>query len=151
MYELLENHFWLICGIWVGGAGAIFFNHRLRQATAAESAIAPHFARTWFITIMLPCALFWLIQLSAGPAPTPDYLSWPAPQRWVAVTINVVCWVLLLWWLWLSNGAEVLSRVLTLTWPRQSAFLYSPISIKVAALLAVLSGVFAICRSWVFK
>ena len=146
MAEPLFTHFWLLCGAWVGGGGALFFRHRLRAAVAAgelESTSTAGFAKVWLAAIMIPCVILWLIQLSAGSA-SPHYLAWPVPQKWLALGVNIVCWLLLLWWVWFAGGAQRLSKIFTVTWPRRPTFLNSAIGIKVVTLLVVLSGVFAV-------
>ena len=151
MPELLGTHFWLLCGVWVGGLGSISVYFRLRKAVhipEAERVTIARFSIGWFAAIMIPCVLLWLIQLSSGPAPNPDFFTWPMPQRWLALAINFACWTVLLWWVWLSNGAERLSELfLAFARPNQPRLIYSPGAIKLFSVLIILSGIYAIARA----
>src|SRR5436305_1234108 len=103
MPSFLSAHFWLLCGLWVGGAGALHLHSRLTKSVASgalDGAAEKTFVKGWLVAITLPCVVLWLLQSSAGPVPGPEYFAWPAPQKWIALGINVICWVLLLWWVW---------------------------------------------------
>lgn len=148
MAEFLATNFWLLCGVLTGGVGAFYLRWRLLRVAVAgeiENAEVARFSKAWFIAIMIPCAILWTLQLSAGPAASPRYIVWPSPQKWIALGVNMTCWILLLWWVWLSGGAQVLSKVLTLSRPRyHPALLYSPFAIKAFTLFGVAMGVVAI-------
>ena len=144
MADLFTIHFWLICGAWVGGVGALYLRSRLRsnaESGGIEYAEIGRFCAGWFVAIMMPCAILWGAQLSAGST-FPEYLRWPSPQKWIALGVNVICWMLLLWWVWLSNGANVLSKMFTAARPRYyPAFLYSTVAIKAFSVILVVAGV----------
>jgi hypothetical protein len=149
--EFLSINFWLLCGAWSGGAGALYFRARLASAVASgalESQMRDRFVRGWFLAIMIPCAALWILQISAGPAPNPQYISWPDPQRWAAIGVILICWGLLLSWVWLSNGAELMARLFSLASRRQQRFPFGAAGIKVLSILIVISGLWAMITSY---
>jgi hypothetical protein len=138
-------HFWLLCGLYTGLGGAIFLRLKLRKHVAdgqLDRASLQRFTRGWCIAVLAPCLVFWLLGLSAGPSASPDYLSWAAPQKWIALGLNVACWLALLAWVWVGPGATELSRYLA---PAFSAStLARPIAIRALAVVIVAAGVLAL-------
>ena len=147
MTDPLDRYFWLLCGLFMGGGGAINYYIQLSKSVAMgalENAARLRFVKDWFMAFMLPSTIFWLIQLSVGSASTPTYFQWPNPQRWIAIAVNVICWIALLWWVWLAKGAETLSHIYTLSSQRQSQLQFGVIGIKILSLIMVAAGVMAL-------
>ena len=139
----LITHFWLLCGAWVGGLGALRFHLDLGKQVRAghvTEAERRRFVRGWALAIVLPCVTWWLLQLSTGPASSPQYMFWPPPQKWLAVAVQLLFWLWLLAWLWLSDGARFLSRMLMVGHPSRPVLLFSAHGIKTMALLAMVGG-----------
>lgn len=138
-------HFWLLCGLYTGLGGAVFLRITLRKHAAdgrLDLASLNRFVLGWCIAILGPCFVLWLLSLSAGPPASPDYLSWGPPQKWIALGLNIACWVALLAWVWAGSGAAMLSRYLA---PAFSAsVLRTPTAIRALASLVVGAGMFAI-------
>ncbi len=114
MHGLMFTYFWLLCALWVGGGGAIMFHSQLKPHVAAglvEARAEKRFVVGWALWMTGPAIGFWLLQMTMSGAPSPQYMTWPEPQRSVAVGLTVVCWAALLWWVWLSDGAVTLATV----------------------------------------
>src|SRR5688572_13220988 len=103
MSDIFTTHFWLFCGLWVGGLGAlqIAFDASKREATIRTSA--RRFAVGWFTSLMSMCVAYWLLQLSAGQS-TPQFNEWPSPHKWLALLVQVFVVALFAWWIWLKGG-----------------------------------------------
>ena len=150
MPELLYTFFWLFCGLWVGGLGAWQIHSKLKKHVESgriSSAERFQFVRGWFLAIMVPSVIFCLLQITAGSDLTPDYMTWPSPQKWMALSVNVFCWGLLLWWIWLRGGAEYLSRLTTLEASRWQTIVLSKYSMRLLSLLIVASGLWALSQA----
>lgn len=142
------KHFWLICGLWCGGLNAWLYNQITPpdsdQVETLSQAEIRRFSRNLLIAILAPCLALWLLQLSIGQASTPFFTEWPDPQRLMANSLLVVCWSLLLWWVWVGTGATQLSRIQRLYRPDMPRFLSSPTAYKVTTTLSVLVGVLSL-------
>jgi hypothetical protein len=150
MPDLLERYFWLLCGLWMGGGGAIITYFKLSVAVTErllQNDVRLRFVKGWFVAFMVPCTVFWLLQLSAGPASTPIYLQWPNPQRSVAIAVNVTCWIALLWWVWLAQGAVTLSHIYSLASLKQRQLPFGVIGVKILSLIMVAAGVMALMQN----
>lgn len=137
----LTPHFWLLLVLYPGLAGAIYFHIRLRKHVAAGSIEADalkRFELGWVLAISIPSLALWLLAMSA-PTPSLDPFTWGAPQKWIALGVAFVCWVLLLAWVWLRGGAALLSRYLSMAFPRWQSGL-NPARIRIVAILLVAAG-----------
>ncbi len=147
MPHFLLNHFWLLCGLWTGGIGALSFYSRLKKHVISgiiSKSDLIRFVRGWLIFIASPCIILWLIQLSIGADVHPQYLLWPEPQKWFALSINIACWVVLLWWVWIAGGAQYISRIALLSATSIQKPFPSVMAIKITSLLLVASSFWAI-------
>jgi hypothetical protein len=117
---------------------AYFSRHaRNEEPSATEGA---KFSKGWFTVVFGSSLVFWLLQLSAGPASTPDYSSWPSPQKWIAVIFNIFLWLGLLWWVFAKGGAEYLSRLASLGKPPFRRVVTSPYFYRFLAVVIAVSG-----------
>ena len=137
----LTVHFWILCGLFVGFGGALLLRFKMRDQIALgelDERSANRFVRGWCLAILLPCLLLWLIGLSNPSGSSADYLTWSAPQKWVAIGLNVACWLAILAWVFLGSGATILSRHLA---PTLSFGLSpSPLVVRVLSVILVASG-----------
>ena len=137
----VTDHFWIFCGILVGLGGAAFLRFKLKRYVLAgqlDASAVQRFTLGWAIAILAPCAILRLLALSAA-ATSPDYLTWEQPQKWIALALNVACWVALLAWVWLGPGAATLSSFLA---PAFSAgLLRSHNAVRAISAFMVLAGV----------
>lgn len=136
------NHFWLICGLWCGlGNGAMIWfrrNKYVELGILSEEEIVG-LAKRVAIWILVPCLILWAVQLSAGRNLTPEYWSWPAPQRYFAYGVQAIVWFALVFWVFVRDGADTLSAFYGVGSKGQK-FLYSPAAIKFATILAIVGG-----------
>jgi hypothetical protein len=150
--DLIESHFWLLCGLWVGGFGSLmFYTHLSRHVKAGRLGAdeRSRFVRGWLCVIAGTSLVFWLLQFSMGPGSLPYFVSWPSPQRWLAVLFLVMLWLGLLWWIFLKGGAEYLARIASLGHSPFRFLFARPVTFRVLAILSVASGVFALTlREW---
>ena len=138
----LTPHFWLLLVLYPGVAGALHFHIKLKKHVAAGSIEAGELRRFefgWVLAISIPCIALWLLAMS-GPVPSLDPFAWRAPQKWLALAVAVICWVLLLAWVWLGGGAALLSRYLSMASPRWQSVL-SPAWVRIVATILVAAGV----------
>src|SRR5688572_2860860 len=146
--SLLQTHFWLMTGLWVGGIGGLFCSRTLKRHVkngllTDEERL--RFVQGWIKVILGSSLVFWFLQLTAGPAPNPDYLTWPLPQKWLAVAFNVSLWLWLLWWMFAKGGDEYLSRMSSLGNSFLSrSFLGRPLTFRVLAVVVFIGGVFSL-------
>jgi len=150
MPDFLDHYFWLMCGVWVGGLGGVSYYFKLSNAVATNALTNEarlRFVRGWIMAFMVPSTIFWLLQTSTGAAVSPDYLRWPNPQRWLAITVNVTCWIALLWWVWLAEGAQKLCDMYSLTSRGQRKLPFGAIGIKILSLITVTAGVMALTQN----
>ena len=144
-FQSFMIHFWLFCGLYTGLGGALYLRIKLKRNVAAgqlDRSSLQSFTRGWCIAILTPCTLLWLLALSSGPTASPDYLTWGVPQKWIALGLNIACWLVLLTWVWFGSGAELLSRYLAPAF--SSSMLKSPLAVRVLAGLLVAAGICAL-------
>src|SRR5512134_1931059 len=143
-WAFLDTHFWLLCGLWVGGVGSLIYYAQMSRHVKAgrlDATDRSRFVRGWLGVIGSTSLIFWLLQLSAGTASSPHFISWPSPQRWLALLVQAALWVWLLWWVFLRGGAEFLARITSVgTFPFRG-LVARPAAFRILAILIVASGV----------
>ena len=145
---MIEN-FWLICGIWCGIFNAVFMHFDLRKAVA-EGQLSPSESKNFtlgsFAWIFFPCVIFWLLQRSIGPDFSPDFKTWPDPQRLIALSLTVLIWGALLYWVFLADGALKLAKVARASsWTH--GIVLGPKGIKILSAVLVAAGIASIFLS----
>ena len=144
--NIIFTHFWLICGLWCGFGGALYFRSRLK-CNINESGFSldevNKFAKNYALWIFIPCLILWLLQMSSGFESDVNYLTWPTPQRIVALILQVIIWSALIYWVFFNDGAETLSKYLSAA-HKYYNFIYSPLIIKLAVAIGVVGGVYAL-------
>jgi hypothetical protein len=128
--------------------GAVYTRLRLRKHVASGAFTEEEvksFTRGLALWIFIPCLALWLLQQSAGADAPPEYLRWPAPQKAGALALQVFVWGALLYWVFVRDGANTLSRYLQAAWSKSS--FYSPIVFKLGAIAVVISGLAALLSS----
>lgn len=143
---MMDEHFWLFCGLWVGfGNGLIIWarRHRLSAENKLTEGDVKRAAMGVALWVLLPCAVLWLLQLSAGPSVGPNFSNWPSPQKDVALALQASAWVALLVWVFLRGGDQAISLYLPVvgSWP---AFMSTPTAVRIGTALMVLCGAVAI-------
>lgn len=101
MFDLLDTHFWLICGLWVGFGNAIVFRRR-HQKWIARGEITRAEANRFFngilCIVLLPCLNLWILQHLSGNHNTPEFLAWGPPHNFLgSCTVNVAILLELFW------------------------------------------------------
>ena len=145
--DIVLTNFWLICGLWVGGFGALYNRHKmLKNIHSTEISLEEvnAFTKGWALALIIPSIILWVLQLSSGPAKQPFFTTWPSPQKWIATGVIVLSWVSLLYWVWLGKGAQRLSRMALLARSNYPKYFYSPVMIKMYSILAVAVGLFSL-------
>jgi hypothetical protein len=144
-YRVAE-HFWLLCGIWVGVGNALWL--WFRHAKYVESGLLSEadvrgLARGAALWVLVPSVVLWALQLSIGSNAGPHFIRWPDPQRWVALAMQVFIWSAMVYWVFARSGAEKLSAILGVGGQGPS-FMRSPVAVKVGTILAIVSGLAAV-------
>ena len=114
---------------------------RLSKAIASGEISAQEvasFTRGFALWILVPCIALWLLQQSVGSAAPIEYTKWPNPQKMMAFVLQASCWAVFLYWVFVKNGAETLSRFARAT-PGFHAF-WSPLTFRVFAVAMLLFG-----------
>lgn len=149
---MLDRVFWLLCGAWVGGFGSFLYSRIKPNSSGQTEAISQQeinrFARGWAISIITPCLAFWCLQLSAGPDASADFTEWPELQRTLASLISLLCWSLLLYWVWIGTGAVQLSKMKRLSQPSSPRILTTPTAYKVICTLSIAPGFAKLMGMW---
>ena len=143
---MLFKFFWIICGLWVGLGGALMGKVNSKKLIAAEKLSSDEINPLllgWFFCIFVPSTLFWIIQLSISGEPHVDFLTWPNPQKYIALGLLISCWSALITWVLFLGGAPTLSKVLMLMGNSHESML-KPTSIKILTILIVVSGVLSL-------
>ncbi len=112
---MIQQHFWLFLGLWCGVVNSLFVWFRLQKRASVggyTSAQANAFALILGAVVLLPMLVFWGLQQSAVSAPNPNFLTWPNPQKPLALGLQVALWAAMLYWVFVKNGAQVLSSYL---------------------------------------
>ncbi|MDR6990151.1 hypothetical protein [Luteimonas sp. 3794] len=136
------QHFWLLCGLWTGGLGAVLVYRALSSSVAAGRLSADRrFASVsgFAIAVLLPCTSLWLLQLSVD-AGGPDLLQWPQPQKTIGVGIVVACWTALLIWTWVGSGARWIAGLFAHNESAAARVLARPIAIRLLVIVIVAAG-----------
>lgn len=140
-------HFWLICGLWFGVANSLFIWQRLQKHVGNgtfSKKEASNFSLALALFVLVPMMIFWGLQLSAHNAPNPNFLTWPDPQKQVAIAFQVILWVAMVYWVFFKAGAQILSTYIGAGqsgW-RHTLF-FSPGAFKLMTLGTVANGVIA--------
>jgi len=140
------EYFWLICGVWV--AGGSYIQGKIKSKGLIETGEFSRedvnkYLRNFSIIIFIPCVVFWLIQQSVGPGAEISFLTWPNPQKAIALTILISLWSSLLIWVLFLGGAKPLSRFFSLL-GNVPKYLLTQTSMKVLVILMVSSGVLSL-------
>lgn len=142
----MEQFFWVFCGLWCGVGGSFFTWHRLKvqvETGAFTRVEIRQFAARQALWIFTPCIILWLLQTTISGGAGPEFLRWPYPQRMAAMAVVILCWGALLYWIFLRNGAETLSKYAGAL-SSSPRFWQTPTAFKLLAIMVVASGVFAI-------
>lgn len=136
------EYFWLFCGIWV--AGGSFIQGKLKSKSLIEAGELSRedvnkYLRNFSIIILVPCITFWLIQQSAGPNAEIGFMTWPNPQKAIALTILISLWSSLLVWVLFLGGAKSLLRFVSLLGNAPKTF-STQANMKMFVILLVASG-----------
>jgi hypothetical protein len=136
------EYFWLFCGAWV--AGGSFIQGKLKSKSLIESGEFSRedvnkYLRNFSIIILVPCITFWLIQQSVGPNAEIGFMTWPNPQKAIALTILISLWSSLLVWVLFLGGAKSLARFVSLLGSVPKTFL-TQTNMKIFVILLVASG-----------
>ncbi len=140
---MLFDHFWLICGIWVGFGSYIMGKVRSKefiQNGELLEAEANKYLVRFSLWIFVPSVFFWLLQFSAGSGVGVDFLSWPDPQKSVALAILICLWTYLIVWTLFLGGAVPLGKCMRLisNFPKS---MLTPIAVKIIVSIVVFSGI----------
>jgi hypothetical protein len=150
----LNRYFWLICGLWVGVFGALYFRYQASKLPLPQGMSIQdvnRFAKGWAMAILTPSLLFWLLQLTIGVSSTPQFLSWPSPQKSIAIGLTIACWLTLLYWVWLAAGARRLSQMASIYQAYLPQYMRTPTAFKILSLVVVASGVFSLAIAFSMK
>lgn len=144
--DIISTHFWLICGLWAGIGGGGYFRYQLKSNLDNHDLTVEEidkFTRQYALWIFIPCLLLWLVQLSPGFESEAFFNLWPHPQKFIASTIQIIIWFVLLYWVFLKNGADLYSKYLLSIKSNLNIFA-SPSKIKPGSVLVVVSGIYAL-------
>jgi hypothetical protein len=139
------QNLWLVCGLWFGLSNGAFLWFRLRKLAKEQGSLftqreAGQFAKWTGISIFVPALVFWLIQTSGGNGLEPNFLTWPAPQKHMALGFQVVLWLALLAYVFMANGADTMAKFMG-AGRTKLLFLYTPKAFKFMAASTVVSQV----------
>jgi hypothetical protein len=137
------QHFWIICGLWVGLGGAHMYRlprRRDARIDGESKILLDRFARGWAIAILIPTTSLWLLQMSIGSDAPLDYTQWPDPQLTIALAIQIVCWCVIIYWIWFGNGANILAEVSRIRGATYSKYLSSPNAFRTLSIVLTLSS-----------
>jgi hypothetical protein len=139
---MVSDHFWLFCGLWVGGLSFVIGKFKAKSLIESGEITyieANTYLRNFSIFIITPSLAFWLLQQSIASSVSADFLSWPNPQKAIALTILVGLWIYLLIWTLFLGGEKPLSQTLRLVSSFPS-FMLKPTPIKIFVIFSVLVG-----------
>lgn len=142
----MNQFFWLICGVWCGLGGAFFTWQSFRKPIASGQLSHQEvmsFVKGMALWLFIPSMLLWGLQLSINSGASPEFFNWPAPQKYLAVCIQMFVWFALIYWIFFNGGANTLSK-LHGSVSKLPKFLHSPTAFKCLTVLIVLSGLFAL-------
>ena len=141
---MLVQHFWLLCGLWCGVVNSLFVWKRL-QPHVREGKFSPREVNTFALalsaSVLVPMLIFWGIQLSATATTSPNFLTWPAPQRNMALGLQVLLWTAMLVFIFAKGGAHLMSTYVGVGYKGWVyRWFFSPPAFKVMTLATVISG-----------
>jgi len=145
----MNEFFWLICGVWCGIGGSIFAWFKLSKGIKSgefSQAGVLSFVRGMAFWIFVPCLVLWILQFSVSGATQPNYLSWPSPQKYIALALQVFVWAALAGWVLFKDGADTLSRF-SVGFFRGPKFMHTSAAFKFYAIAAILSGIYFVFSS----
>lgn len=143
---MLFDHFWLICGLWVGIVGALYGKYRAREHVSSgvlKAVEVNTFLKGYSVSILIPSIIFWVLQLSSGNNVGIDFLLWPNPQQLIALTLLFAIWGVLFIWVLFLGGSRTLSRFLPLI-THLSGPITKEVSIKIGVVIIIASGVLSL-------
>jgi hypothetical protein len=138
----LLDYFWLICGVWVGLGSFIIGKAKSRSLVESgeySKEEADLYLKVFAGSVFIPSLVFWILQMSVGPDAGIDFVSWPNPQKLIALVVLCFLWTYLLIWTLFLGGARPLGRCLGLigNFPE---FMLSPAAVKVLVIILVAGG-----------
>lgn len=149
---LLLRYFWFICGGFLLINVAVWWRRLeklvlLGRITRKEAIT---FTRSAAIAIVAFCLALGLIALWAGfqsPICVQPF-SFDEPASAASNVVTLVCWVMLLWWVWRGSGADLLARIAPVLGNRPNySRTYSPQTVRLAVtgflLITAVGGFFA--------
>ena len=104
------------------------------------------FVRGMAFWVFVPCLVLWVLQFSISGATQPDYLSWPSPQKYIALVLQFFIWIALVGWVLFKGGADTLSRF-SEGFFNGPEIIRTPTAFKFYAIIMVLSGSYAALSS----
>ena len=104
----MNDHFLLVFGLLVI-VGTRLYAPDVTRRGGNQRAFATLFGRFGTLVGAAFVAL-WAIQTSAGPDPGPSFALWPAPQRWLALGVVALVWLVAAGWVFLGTGAKALAE-----------------------------------------
>lgn len=97
----MNEYFWLLCGLWCGIGGSIFAWFKLKKGVNSgefSQAEVLSFVRGMAFWFFVPCLALWILQSSISCATQPNYQSWPSPQKYIALVLQIFIWIALIGW-----------------------------------------------------
>ena len=147
----MDQFFWLMCGLWVGIGGVLLGKFKAKEYISSGEISTEEvnkLLKGYAISIMLPCILFWLIQLSIKADVSPSFTSWPNPQMIIAVILQLALMALLVTWVFFFNGSKSLSKLLPLI-GRFPDFMMKETSIKIGVIFIAASNLVSFALPYV--
>ena len=138
--------FWLVCGLWCGIGGGLYTWFSMRKHVARGKFSQQEvlgFAKGMALWIFVPCLMLWGMQVSIPGDSSPLYFKWPAPQRYMALALQVLVWGALVYWVFFRSGATILSKFRSAT-SKAPAFMNSPAAMKFGVVAAVAVSLLAL-------
>jgi hypothetical protein len=142
----MNEYFWLLCGLWCGIGGSIFAWFQLKKDVKSgefSQAEVLSFVKGMAFWIFVPCLILWILQFSVSGVTQPDYMSWPSPQKYIALALQIFIWVALAGWVFFKNGAGTLSRF-SVGFFNAPEFLRTSTAFKFYAVAIIISGFYAV-------
>lgn len=139
---IMSEYFWLFCGLWCGVGGGVFARSKLSKGVDSgefSQAEVTSFVKGMIFWICTPCLLLWILQFSLADATQPEYLSWPSPQKHIALALQIFIWAALVWWVLFKNGAKTLSKF-SVGFFSGPEFIRTPAAFKFYVIAIVLLG-----------
>ena len=108
MSALLHEHVLLVCGL-IAVVGTRVHTPDVTGRGGNRETFGRLFGRFGTVVGAAFVAL-WAIQASAGPDPGPVFALWPEPQRWMALGVVALAWLVAAGWVLLGTGAKALAE-----------------------------------------